>query len=387
MLKGEAPLDPGWARRLCSGSILQFVTREEFYHNDLPSLGFYGHKEFVLQNYSCPASPFLMFLPFICLALPDDSPFWTAKENEGLWEKLGNDSEKVILEKPGLVLVNHGKTGTSEIISGKVYYDDHNYSKLSFNTHFPWEDHNPEGGTSMEYSFRSLDPRDVRGDDINFYLTGLALQNSSEKNIAFTTSQSMLFNGVHKDVLYRQAIMRKPPNNGVGYIIDLAEITIPGGVIRVDRSRLAFEHELTLGHYGLPHLGGQKAVVQQFEEGMRKVLTASIPGRQVALIVYHGWDRIDCLVHGGRNAEADESTVLYAYKKRTTKNPAMELMITVLLHKMDDTPWTEEELSPIKSIQFTDITPSDSPLGATITLSDGKVYEVDFVNIDGNRAC
>ena len=31
------------------------------------------------------------------------------------------------------------------------------------------------------------------------------------------------------DVLYRQAIMRKPPNNGLGYIIDLAEITIPGG--------------------------------------------------------------------------------------------------------------------------------------------------------------
>ena len=63
-------------------------------------------------------------------------------------------------------------------------------------------------------------------------------------------------------VLYRQLIMRKPPNNGVGYIIDLAEITIPGGVIRVDRCRLAFEHELTLGHFGLPHMDGKKAGVQ-----------------------------------------------------------------------------------------------------------------------------
>ncbi|RPJ24251.1 MAG: DUF2264 domain-containing protein [Chloroflexi bacterium] len=394
MLKGNPPLDPGWARRLCSGSILQFVTREEFYDNDIPSLGFYGHKEFVLQSYSCPASPFLMFLPFICLALPDDSPFWTAKENEGIWEKLGDRSEKAVLEKPGLVLVNHGKTGTSEIISGKVYYDDHNYSKLAFNTHFPWEDHNPDGGTAMEYSFRSLDPRDVRGDDINFYLTGVALQNTSEKNIAFTTSQSMLYNGVHNDVLYRQAIMRKPPNNGVGYIIDLAEITLPGGVIRVDRSRLAFEHELTLGHYGLPHIAGKQAVVHQFEDKRsspvdqtKKVITAAIPGRQLALITYHGWDEINCLIHSGRNAEADESTVLYAYRKRTSKNPAMELMITVLLHKMDDAEWTEEELSPIKAIRFMDITPAYSPLGATITLSSGKTYEVDFVNIDGNRTC
>jgi len=394
MLKGNAPLDPGWARRLCSGSILQFVTREEFYENDIPSLGFYGHREFVLQNYSCPASPFLMFLPFVCLALPDDSLFWTAKENEGIWETLGDGSEKVILEKPGLVLVNHGKTGTSEIIPGKVYYDDQNYSKLAFNTHFPWEDHNSGGGTAMEYSFRSLDPRDIRGDDINFYLTGLALQNDSDKNIAFTTSQTMLYNGVHNDVLYRQAIMRKPPNNGVGYIIDLAEITIPGGVIRVDRSRLAFEHELTLGHYGLPHLAGKKAVVHQFDDlrsspvdETKKVITASIPGRQLALIVYHGWDQVRSVVHSGRNAEADESTVLYAYKKRTSKNPAIDLMITVMLHKMDDVKWTEEELSPIKAIRIMDITPSYSPLGVTLTLSNNKTYEVDFVNIDGNRTC
>ena len=387
MLKGESPLDPGWARRLCSGSLLQFVTREDFYENDIPSLGFYGHREYVLQNYSCSASPFIMFLPFICLALPDDSPFWTAKENEGMWEKLGDRSNRTVLENPGLVLVNHGKTGTSEIVPGKVYYDDHNYSKLAYNTHFPWEDHDPRGGTSMEYSFRSLDPRDLRGDDINFYLTGLAVQNDSERNAAFTTSQSMLYNGVRKDVLYRQAIMRKPPNNGVGYIIDLAEITIPGGVVRVDRSRLAFEHELTLGHYGLPHIEGNKAEIRQFEDGARKVITASIPGRRLALVAYGGWDSVSSIVHAGRNAEADESTVLYARKKRTAKNPAMELMISVLLHGMDDGEWTEEELSPVKNIEVMDITPSYSALGATLTLFDGKKYEVDFKDIDGYRSC
>lgn len=387
MLKGAPPIDAGWARRLCSGSLLQFVSREDFYDNDIPSLGFYAHREFVLQNYSCAASPFIMFLPFVCLALPADSPFWTAKENDGLWEQLGNRSARSILEKPGLVLVNHGQTGTSEIIPGKVYYDDHNYSKLAFNTHFPWEDHNPRGGTAMEYSFRSLDPRDLRGDDINFYLTGQALRNAADKNAEFTTSQSMLYNGMRDGVLYRQAIMRKPPNNGVGYIIDLAEITIPGGVIRVDRSRLAFEHELTLGHYGLPHMNGQPAVIRHFEDDTRKVVTAAIPGRQVALIVYHGWDSVSSLVHRGCNAEADDSTVVYATKQRTSKNPAMELMIMVLLHKTDDTAWTDKELSPIKAIKIMDMTPSYSPLGATLTLSNGEQYTIDFVNIDGNRTC
>ncbi len=239
----------------------------------------------------------------------------------------------------------------------------------------------------MEYSFRSLDPRDVRGDDINFYLTGHKLQNSSEKNTEYTTSQSMLYNGVRKDVIYRQAIMRKPPNNGVGYIIDLAEIIIPGGVIRVDRSRMAFEYELTLGHYGLPHIKGVKADVKQFEYGNKKAITASIPGRRVAMITYNGWDEVKSLIHLGRNAEADESTVIYAHKKRLEKNPYMELMISVLLHKMDDTEWTEEELSPIKSLEIMDITPTYSALGVNIILYNNKKYEVDFIDIDGYRSC
>jgi hypothetical protein len=181
--------------------------------------------------------------------------------------------------------------------------------------------------------------------------------------------------------------MRKPPNNGVGYIIDLAEITIPGGVIRVDRTRLAFEYELTLGHFGLPHIGGSKAVINQFEDGTKKVITASIPGRRIALITYHGWDTLDNLVHTNRNAEAEESTVIYASKKRMAKNPAMELMITVMLHKMDDSEWTEEELSPIKDIEMMDITASYSALGATITLYNNEKYEIDFKDIDGKRTC
>ncbi len=387
MLKDKPLLDAGWARRLCSGSILQFVAREDFYYNDIPSLGFYGRKEYMIQDYSCSASPFLMFLPFICLALPEDSPFWTAKENDGMWETLGTNSHKTVLESPGLVLVNHGKTGASEIIPGKVYYDDPNYSKLAYNTHFPWEDHNPQGGTAMEYSYRSLDPRDTRGDDVNFYLTGKTVQNDANKNKQFTISQSMLFNGVRGDVLYRQAIMRKPPNNGVGYIIDLAEITVPGGVIRVDRTRLAFEHELTLGHFGMPHIEGKKAVIDHYEEDGKRIITASIPGRQVALVTYTGWDSIDTLVHENRNAEADESTVIFTRKKRLSKNPSIELMITVMLHRTDDVAWTKEELLPITSIDIRDVMPSGSPVGAFITLNNGKRYEIDFKDIDGKRTC
>jgi hypothetical protein len=385
MLKNPGLLDPGFARRLCSGSLLQFTGREDFFHNDIPSLGFYGRREYMIQNYSCPASPFIMFLPFICLALPEDSPFWTATENEGFWPELKENPKITVLENPGLVLVNHGKTGASEIIPGKVYYDDPNYSKLAYNTHFPWEDHDPQGGTSMEYSFRSLDPRDVRGEDVNFYLTGATLGNTPDRSRLFSTSQSMVFNGVRDGVVYRQALMRRPPNNGVGYIIDLADIIIPGGVIRVDRSRMAFEHELTLGHFGLPHIDGKPPVINSFEYGSRKVITAAISGRRIALITYAGWDSLETLTHTNRNAETDDSTVIYACRKRTSKNPAMELMISVFLHSTEDGQWSAVELDPISEIRMMDVTPAFSPLGAEITLRDGTQYNVFFEEIDGNR--
>jgi len=93
------------------------------------------------------------------------------------------------------------------------------------------------------------------------------------------------------------------------------------------------------------------------------------------------------LVHTGRNAEADESTVLYVHKKRMDKNPEMELMITVMLHKLDDSEWTTEELSPVKDIQIVEITPSGSPLGVNITLSNDEKFEIDFKDIDGKKAC
>ena len=218
-------------------------------------------------------------------------------------------------------------------------------------------------------------------------LTGRAVDNRASQNAGYSTAQSILFNGVRDGVLYRQLIMRKPPNNGVGYIIDLAEITVPGGVIRVDRCRLAFEHELTLGHFGLPHVGGKKAEVRSFEDGKKKVFTASVPGRKTALIAYHGWDSMRSLIHRGFNAEAGESTVLFVHRKRTSKNPPMELMITVMLHKTDDTDWTKEELSPLKNIKTMDVTPSGSVIGAEITLADNARHVIDFKDIDGFKSC
>lgn len=69
------------------------------------------------------------------------------------------------------------------------------------------------------------------------------------------------------------------------------------------------------------------------------------------------------------------------------KNPAPELMVSFLLHKMDDCEWTEEELSPIREIKLLEITPAGSALGTNITLYNGEKYKIDYMDIEGKRTC
>ena len=65
----------------------------------------------------------------------------------------------------------------------------------------------------------------------------------------------------------------------------------------------------------------------------------------------------------------------------------MEIMIMALLHKTDDSPWTDEELSPVKRYAIADVTSTWSALGVSLNLGNGKSFNVDFANIDGYRSC
>ena len=138
--------DPGLARRISSGSLMQFMGREDFLYKGIPTLGFYGQFTPLVQGYSCAESPFWLGKAFLCLHLPADHPFWTAKENNGTWEKLGEKEVRTTtLNGPALCFSNHKANGETILRSGKVVKsktDIHgmwNYSKLCFNTKYPWE--------------------------------------------------------------------------------------------------------------------------------------------------------------------------------------------------------------------------------------------------------
>lgn len=112
-LGSSAPaVDPGFARRLASGALLQFVRRPEFLRDGIPTLGWLGEQPEIVDHYSGTTSPYWCAKLFSALYLPADSPFWTAAENEGFWI---DAPQNVAIGTTGMRVTHDATTGHSRL--------------------------------------------------------------------------------------------------------------------------------------------------------------------------------------------------------------------------------------------------------------------------------
>lgn len=364
-------IEPGFARRLASGNIMQFLGREELFHAGVPCLGYYGPFDPMIQFYSCSASPFWVAKIFVALSLGADSPFWTASESEGFWKDLGDGTAVESIEGPGVLIVNRGKEGTSELFSGKVPQSASYYNQLFFNSDFCYQEAAEAGANGATFSVRSLDQE------------------------GFHTPLSIGYSRYEDGVLYRVLNMKSGvgPNSMTTYTvnlgperIDTADIVIPGGVVRVDRVRLPYQNELHLGHYGLPHIGGKSPTFEEkIVDGYRYVCGRIEDGRRLAFVAVAGWDGVSVAKHGsGLCPESEESSVIYAFRTDHAAYGGMGLFISVLLHRTDGEDWTPDELMPICEFKIIPLAPSGQPMGALIKLKTGDKFMVDYGDLEGN---
>jgi hypothetical protein len=358
--EGNDYISPGEARYLASGSLIQFVTHPEFFNQGIPSLGFYGPFDACIQKYSCSASPYWMFMGFSALTLPETHPFWTAKEDMGHWSGIQKDEVTSKYSSGMGMLISNFGTGSTEYRPGKVHNQDPNYCKMVYNTHFPWEASREDGITSAELA--------------------LFMEGYDEKAAIPMHADAA---GYHDGVLYRQAAFEYKVTN-IPCFIDMATIIVPKGEIRVERFRKINKSKLYLGHLSMPHINGVSPTITEKEIDGKKSVIVSIDGRQLAITNYMGWKDIDTLNNTGLHPESDKSTLLYAkYEDLTAQFGPVEILISTLLHKADNSEWTDEQLQPIASVEPL-IKGVSMPLGGlVITLKSGQKYTVDFSTIDG----
>lgn len=373
LLLKNGKADPGRARRISSGSLMQFLGREDFLYKGVPTLGFYGQFSPLVQGYSCAESPFWLGKAFLCLHLPPEHPFWTERENNGTWEELGKDEVKVTcLDGPALCFSNHQANGETVLRTGKVVKaagDEHgmwNYSKLCYNTKYPWEAEPAEGVEAQQY-----------------VLQDGAFGKPSKANVTF-------WHGLRDGVLYRRQFFDYTLNKEGHAIqaVNLADFTLPLGILRVDKLRL-FRGciSLTLGSYGFPDNGTQvqEVVRENAKAIVLKGKDATGREKQMAMTVYDGWTDLRLRHSRGTNPDSENSIVLYAVMKREKQYGGFEpyVLISQVITKESHQDFKDEELFPVKEVAYADPERCGSYGPIVLEMKDGSRKTIDYEAMEG----
>lgn len=372
MLLQSSKANPGLARRIASGSLLQFFTREDFLNDGIPSMGFYGEFSPLIQGYSCAESVFWLGKAFLCLYLPENHPFWTEKENNGTWDKLENiHIKETVLNGPALCFTNHGANGETILRTGKVIKninDDHgmwNYSKLSYNSKYPWE---------------AAPSKDVEAQQ--YVLKDITTGNIEKCNVTMWCKSK-------EGVLYRRQFFNYELGKETHWMhaINLADFPVSLGIIRADKLRLYKRPvSVTLGAYGFPD-NGTKVIKKELGKAKAVILKGhDYTGRekQLAMTIYDGWDSINIIHSKKTNPDSEKSIIVYGTLKRNKQygyEPYILISQVITKESLED--FKENEIFPINDIKYTDKEKCGGYGSVEIILKDGSKKIIDFEKIEG----
>ncbi|MBE5962295.1 MAG: DUF2264 domain-containing protein [Lachnospiraceae bacterium] len=376
-------IDPGLARRIASGSLLQFLTRDDFLYEGVPTLGFYGQFSPLVQGYSCAESPFWLGKAFLCLHLPKDHPFWNAVENNGSWDTIkSGEVKETVLNGPALCFTNHAANGETILRTGKVVktkHDDHgmwNYAKLCFNTKYPWE-------STPDFGLQSKILKAGEMESQQYVLKDSFTGEIQKANATF-------WYGSKEQVLYRRQFFGYRLETECTWLqaINLADFAVPYGIMRVDKLRLFGRMvSLTLGSYGFPDNGteiitcereGAKAIILKGKDHMGRE-------RQMAMTIYDGWEQIDYVRSTGTNPDSEKSIIVYAYTERKKQYGSKEpyVLISQVITKESHEDFKEEEVFPISRITYEDSAKTGAYGTIVIEKKDGSCNRINYEGIEG----
>ena len=377
--------DPGLARRISSGSLLQFLKRDDFLYKGIPTLGFYGQFTPLVQGYSCAESPFWIGKAYLCLHLPKEHPFWSAKENNGVWEELKEDGVKeTVLDGPALAFTNHKANGETVLRSAKVVKapgDVHgmwNYSKLCFNTKYPWES-TPKPSGQTEAATPDIESQ-------QYVLKSLLDGHTELGNVTF-------YAGSRDGVLYRRQFFNYNLETECHWLnaVDLADFPVSRGIIRVDKLRIIKRpFEITLGGYGFPDPKNMTAIETKADTIGKAIILKGRDSqgnfKRLAMTIYDGWEKLSYIKSKGTNPDCESSIVVYATGALKNQYDSSEpyVFISQVIPGNDEKAFTEEELFPVERIDYEDENKTGAYGRIKIKLKNGEERIVDYTGTEGN---
>ncbi len=353
-LAQEPGTNHGWMRRIASGAMLQFLQNPDFIATDnIPTLGFYGAFEPAVQIYSARASVFWMGKAFLGLVVPEGNPFWTEKENEGAWGK-ELDKGKVynkFQEGSKILITNYPNIGAAEVRAWchetvakdwQLFRSTENYNRLSYNSAFPWQADGAKGEVAMNYVFKN-------------------------KKNEWEALRLYIFKKFEDGIYYRDVVLETSDK----IKLNLADITLPNGILRIDRNISTQAIQVRLGHYSLPQKN------QPIKEESRKVKGHQVQiidngEYQLAMVSLKGWDGMEIVKATGLHPVSQESSVINVTDSFQPQQQA-EVYATLMLWKKSGEKWSDNELVPVKKLEH-----STNDKTVTVSFRKGEKKMVRF---------
>lgn len=332
-LENDPATNYGWMRRISSGVLLQFLQHPDFMKDNVPTLGFYGAFEPAVQSYSCRGSVYWMGKAFVSLLLPESNPFWSAMENEGPWEKEMKKGQvyNKFQDSSRILITDYPDIGASEIRAwcnvkaigaNEPFRASENYNRLSYNSAFPWQSDSVEGVVAMNYIFHN-------------------------KKNEWEPLRLYAFKKFENGIYYRDAAVETQP----GIRMQLADIPLPGGILRVDRISADTALEMRLGHYALPELKGRLTKTQRMVNGHQvEIIDNGV--YQLAMVTVAGWNKLYTKETTGVHPEAVRSAVSNASQVTVADTNRITLLITLMRWKKSGEKWSNKELDLVKKYWY-----------------------------------
>ncbi|ANW96023.1 hypothetical protein AXE80_06890 [Wenyingzhuangia fucanilytica] len=323
----------GGYRRTASGVLLQFLQHPKFMKDRIPTLGFYGLFDPATQPYSCRGSVFWMAKSFLSLLSPEDSKFWNEVENNGVWEnELKNTTTtNRFYEGSKIMVTNYKNIGASEIRAWcyvprkdlkQEFRSSENYNKLSYNSAFPWQADNAKGVASMSYVFKT-----------------------NIKETPYESGHLYRFNKFKNGVYYRK--LNSEYIDGV--TLQLADIPLDNGILRVDKIQSDKKVAFSLGNYALPDIhGGIKTYVKKRNKKEIHIIDNGV--YQLATVPVLGWDSINSIKSTDIHPESKESMVTNV-SKTYLPSDKNKVFVTAFLWKKSGEQFTDDELMVVKKVK------------------------------------
>ncbi len=280
-------VNQGWMRRIASGCLLQFLQNPDFLYADgVPTPGFYGLFDPVLQSYSCRGSVYWCAKAFLPLMMPEDSPYWSATENDGFWGDLEAGAvSNLWLPGPKMLITNYANSGASETRAfcdydterrgAEKFRGSEQYNRLAYNTLFPWMADGENGEVAMAYVVKNAD-------------------GEWEPLRRYTTT------GFADGTLHRTVWLQSDRR----FTMSLTDRPLPDGTLRTDSvTACGAPATLRIGHYALPERDTPIEEATLELDGGQKAYVIYNGRHSLALVPIEGWDAVEFVRTEGLHPE------------------------------------------------------------------------------------